>query len=413
MKEISWKKPANLLLALLLAFVPLLSGCWDRLEIEERANVLGISVDLEGAEAQQEEPEVSHLKGRFPVPTEKMVRITAQIAVPGRIPLGPGGAGSSGGGGEKKPVWVVSVVGHTLDDAMMNLQQQLADRVFLSHLRVIILSEDYAREGVENVNEYLRRNPEVRRAAWLMVIKGKASRAMVISPELERVPSLYLMATLDHAVSLGKFPNDFLGIFWSQTSSLGQQPYLPYIEIKGKSNIELAGMAYFKENKLVGTTKPLEIGLYMAVESLNPGGYMAAVPVPGEKGTVMVHAVHRKSKIEVDLKNGRPHATVKIYYESELDEKSNPKISINNSDIIRKIEDSASRGVEKSVKKLIADTQEKGADIFGFGEHVRAKQSKYWDAQVKTEEKWSEVYKTMSIDVSVTSRIRRVGMSAR
>jgi spore germination protein KC len=412
MKRKNWKKRANLLLVLLL-FAPLFGGCWDRLEIEERANVLGISVDLEGPQAQNEESEVSHLKGEFPLPSKKMIRITAQIAVPGRIPLGPGGVGSSGGGGPQKPVWVVSVVGHTLDDAMMNLQQQLADRVFLSHLRVIVLSEEYARQGVDNVNEYLRRNPEVRRAAWLMVSKGRAANLMKVSPELERVPALYLMSTLDHAVTLGKFPNDFLGIFWSATSSLGQQPYLPYVAIKGKNNVEIAGMAYFNHTKMVGVTKPLEIGFFMAVQSLNPGGYIAAVPVPGTSGSVMIHALHRKSKIEVDLQNGKPHATVKVYYEAELEEKSHSYIQVENEQVITKIEESASHASEKAIKELIKKTQEQGSDIFGFGEYVRGKQAKFWNEHVKTEEKWSDMYKTMQIDVSVTWRIRRVGMSAR
>ncbi|MBL0386219.1 Ger(x)C family spore germination protein [Tumebacillus sp. ITR2] len=413
MKSSLWSRQGKKLLILLL-LVPFFSGCWDRLEIEERANVLGISIDVEGKQAEHEEGEISHLKGRFPTPTNKMVRITAQIAVPGRIPLGPGGGATGGGGsGDQKPVWVVSVVGHTLDDAMMNLQQQLADRVFLSHLRVIILSEEYARQGVDNVNEYLRRNPEVRRAAWMFVSKGRAADTMQISPELERVPALYLMATLDHAVALGKFPNDFLGIFWSATSTLGQQPYLPYITIKEKNNIQIAGMAYFKGFRMVGIAKPLEIGFFMAVQGLNPGGYMASVPVPGSNESVMVRAEHRKSKIKVDLQNGRPHVTVNVYYEAGLDEKSSSNLQVDNSEILQKIEESASQGAKKAIVSLIKQTQEDEADIFGFGEQVRGKESKYWDENIQTQEKWCRMYKDIPVDVTVSSKIRRVGMTAR
>jgi spore germination protein KC len=411
MKRISLQQ-ANLLFLLLL-LVPLLCGCWDRLEIEERANVLAMSIDVEGKAAEKQEPEVSHLKGSFPAPTKTMLRITAQIAIPGRIPLGPGGTGSSSGGGEQKPVWVVSVVGHTLDDAMMNLQQQLADRIFLSHLRVIILSEEYAKRGVENVNEYLRRNPEVRRAAWMLVSKGRASKIMEATPELQRVPALNLMATLDHAVALGKFSNGFLGIFWSQTSNLGQQPFLPYIALRSKDNVEIAGMAYFQDNKVVGVTKPLEIGEYMALEGLNPGGYLAAVKVPGTHNSVMLHTTHRKSKIDVDLKNGHPHATVRVSYDAELEEKPTPQFGIDDFYVLRKIEESASRDDTKAMIKFIKDTQKMGSDIFGFGEYVRAKQVKYWDTQVQTKQNWSEIYKNMTVDVTVSPRIRRVGMSAR
>ena len=420
MKRSNWRKRAKWLL-MLIAIVPSLSGCWDRMEIEDRANVLGISIDLESPQAQQEEAEISHLTGRFPPPTKSMVRLTAQIAVPGRIPLGPGegggggggGSGGSGGSGGQKPIWVVNVVGHTLDDAMVNLQQQLADRLFLNHLRVIIISEEFARKGVENVNEYLRRNPEVRRAAWMFVSKGKAVATMDISPPLGRVPSLYLMSTLDHAVSLGKFPNDFLGIFWSASSSLGQEPYLPYISVKGKDNIQISGMAYFKGNKMVGVTKPLEIGFYMAVKGMNPAGYIAAVPVQGQKATVMVRASHRQSKVDVTLKNGRPHANIKINIEGELDEKSNMQVNLGNPEAIRQIEHTAEELSKKTVESLIKDTQQHKADIFGFGEYLRAKHAKYWDTEVKTKEKWAEIYKDMSFEVSFSIRIRRVGMTAR
>ncbi|MGZ4164331.1 MAG: Ger(x)C family spore germination protein [Tumebacillaceae bacterium] len=407
-----WRKQISRLL-LLLSLVPLLSGCWDRLEIEDRANVLGISVDLEDPHSESEEPEVSHLKGEFPVPSKKLVRLTAQIAVPGRIPLGPSAGGGSSSGGANRPVWVVSVVGHTLDDAMMNLQQQLADRVFLSHLRVIVISEAYARAGVENINEYMRRNPEVRSAIWMLVAKGKASKVMEATPELERVPSLYLMATMDHAVALGKFPNDFLGNFWIQTSSLGQEPYLPYIELRANNTVEIAGIAYFRNNKMVGAMKALEIGDYMVVEGMNPGGYLAAVQVSGTPDIVMLHTKNRNSKIKIDLKNGRPHATVTINYEAELSEKSSRRIHIDNSDILHKIEITAAQNDTKAIQQLMKDTQKQGSDIFGFGEYVRAKQAGYWDAQVRTKEKWSELYKTMPIDVTVTCRVRRVGMSAR
>src|SRR5690606_25222107 len=98
--------------------------------------------------------------------------------------------------------WVIDSVGHTLDDALMNLQQQISSRLFFGHLRVIVISEDVAKKGLQNVNDYLRRDSEVRRMAWMMISKGNAMEVMEAAPELERVPSLYLMSTLDYAVEL-------------------------------------------------------------------------------------------------------------------------------------------------------------------------------------------------------------------
>ena len=212
----------------------LLTGCWDSLEIEDRALVLGLAIDEAPPETMEKETNVTHEKGELP---NKMIRITAQIAVPGRVPLGPSSATS--GEGTQNSVWVVQVVGHSLDDALNNLQQQIADPRYLIHLRVIVISEAIAKQGLDDLNDYLRRNPEVRRRTWLLVSDVEAAKIMDVAPPLERVPTLYLLSMVEKAVKTGKFPLDYLGVFWTAESNWGQDGYLPYISIRGKDNIYL------------------------------------------------------------------------------------------------------------------------------------------------------------------------------
>lgn len=76
-----------------------------------------------------------------------MIRVAAQIGLPGRIPLGPGEGGGQTDGGGQNTVWVIEVVGHSIDDALMNLQQQISGRLFFGHLRVIVVSEAVAKKG--------------------------------------------------------------------------------------------------------------------------------------------------------------------------------------------------------------------------------------------------------------------------
>lgn len=388
--------------------IPLLTGCWDSKEIEKRANVLAIGIDKATYEDRKMEDEISHLKTKFPIPDEEMIRVTAQIAVPGRIPLGP-----QQPGGTIKPVLVVKVVGHTFEDAMLNLQQEVADEVFLGHLRIIVLNEEVAREGTSRFNDFLRRNPEIRRTASLVISKEAASKYMNVTPELERIPSLYLADMVDNLTSIGKFPPNFIGLFWTIYSSKGQQPYLPYLELKGKSTIQLHGLAYFHGDKMVGKTSPLEIGVFMAIRGISKGGYGAFVEVPGRDESVLVRAVSRKTRTKVSLKNGKPHVSIKIHYESEIDEKESAKIQLSNSDLLKKIEKESSKNTKKSIEKLIAKTQKSKADIFGFGEHFRAKLPQYWNKNVKTKDKWNEIYQSITYDIKVDSHIHRVGMKSK
>jgi spore germination protein KC len=392
--------------------IPLLTGCWDRLEIEERAVVLGISVDLAGPSAEKQEDEISQLSNELPMPKNDLIRVAVQIALPGKIPLGPGESGG-GKGGARQTVWVIDVVGHSIDDALMNLQQQISGRLFFGHLRVIVVSEEMAKKGLQNLNDYFRRNPEVRRMAWLMISDGNAEKLMKAAPELERVPALYLMATLDNAVRSGKLPTNYVGMFWSNSVKKGQEAYLPYVELKSKQNIELKGMAYFKNEEMLGATKPLEIAEYMQIKGLNPAGYRGFVKLEGTNNTVTIYSTSRKSKLDVQIRNNRLYFTVSIFTEINLEEKINEKFDVNNSQIIKEIELANKASTIKIAEGLIEEMKLKKSDIFGFGEYVRAKKPRYWNREIKTKERWQEMFQNINVEIKVNSKIRRVGMKAK
>jgi spore germination protein KC len=400
-----------------IAFLALvcLSGCWDRVEIEERAVVLGIAVDAEDPSEAKNEPAVSHSSKEFRAPQTGMIRLMVQLAVPGRIPLGPGGSEGGGGGGaaQQQTVWALDVVGHTMDDAVSNLQQQVSSPLFFGHLRVIVISEKLAKRGLQNINDYLRRNSEVRRTSWMVVSKGSAVELMKAAPELERVPTLYLTATLDQAVRMGKLPLDFVGLFWTNSSKRGQEGYLPYVELMENDNVLISGLAFFKGHKMVDSTTPGEIGAYMAIKGINPAGYQVFANIPGSEQEMVVYSVtHRKSKIKVSIKNGRPHFKLQIHVEGNLREKTDVNFPLNES-MLRDIE----RDIEKNAKQAIGDfikkTQEKGADIFGFGEYVRAKKPGYWNREIGNKTRWQDMYKEATFEVAVDYKIRRIGMKAR
>lgn len=400
------------LLVVFALIVPCLTGCWDRLEIEDRAVVLGVSIDTASPEAEAEESEVSHLRGSLPAPAKGLIRVAVQIALPGRIPLGPGESGGGKGAKSEQTVWVINVVGHSLDDAFMNLQQQISSRLFFGHLRVIVVSEAVATQGLDNINDYFRRNSEVRRLAWLMVSRGNAEALMKAAPPLERVPTLYLMSTLDEGIRMGKFPKDYIGIFWSHSSKKGQEGFLPYIEIKQKQNIEVSGVAFFRGTKMVGVSKPLQIAGYLALRATNPGGYRVFIELDGKDRTVMTNTTHRKAEYNVQFRNGRPYFKIRIALDINLEEKMGEEIGINDPKVIRQIERTQEEASVKYYQDYVAMTQSYGSDIVGFGEYVRAKKPGYWNRYVKTKERWQELYKEAKFEFDVTVKLRRIGMKA-
>jgi spore germination protein KC len=220
------------------------------------------------------------------------------------------------------------------------------------------------------------------------------------------------MSTLDEGMRMGKFPKDYIGIFWSNLSKKGQEGFLPYVEMKKEQNVEIKGLAYFVGDRMVGVTKPLEIAGYLAIKGINPAGYRVFVKLDGESETVMTNATHRKSIIKLQIKDDVPVFTITISVELNLEAKMSDEVKINNPATLKEIEQKQEEFSVKFYSDIIKKTQAKGSDIFGFGEYVRAKKPQYWNKHIKNIEGWRKMYKNCQFEVKVLMKIRRIGMKA-
>ncbi|WP_156288199.1 Ger(x)C family spore germination protein [Oceanobacillus salinisoli] len=388
--------------------IPLfLGGCWDRHEIEDLSTVLGLAIDI----AEEEEDSSPNHPDSLNTPTSEigMIKVTAQLAIPGKVPLNPTGGNE---GTPTESVWVVEAVGHTMGDAMENLQQKLAHQIFLGHLKVIIISEDVAQKGIHDIMEYLRRVPDVRRTAWIAVNGDDAAQTMEAAPEMERVPSMYLSTVFKEAVGLGKFPEHNLGIFWIAESDKGRDGLMPYITVEKGQHIKIEGIAYFNGSKMAGRTAPYQIALYNGLTEHNPGGSNALINWKENKG-ILVKSINRETKYRFQMENGKPSVQIDVQIEAEIREKTAKNVNLDDSKIIKEIEEKINQYLKDEYIKLIEQTQEAKSDIFGFGEYVRGEFPDYWDKHVHTSENWKEVYKDLDVDVGVDTKILRTGLKNR
>jgi len=397
------RKTAKLLAALLLLAGT--TGCWDAIEIEQRAVILGLSIDVAKPRVDEIQP-IAHPFGVDPSPDQYGYHVTAQIALPGRIPLGPGEGGA--GGEKEKTLWVVGESGHSIDDAIANLQLEIAYRLFFGHVRVIVISEQVARSGLDHLNDYFMRNPEMRRTKWLAVTKGRAEDILKIQPPIGRVPTSFLVNTFEQSVQMGYLPNVFAGIFWSHAAKRGQEGFLPYIEKSQEENIRIIGLAVFKNYKMVDTLDGVGVAHYMALKGINPGGYYMVFPY--KNSTITLFSTYRKSKIDVTIRGGRPEFNVHTFIEFNLEEKSNETFDVTSQAVLDDILAKATPAAEKHFAQNIAKTQKAGADVFGFGEIVRARKPAFWNKYVRTKENWQEMYKDVKVNLHLQGSIRRIGM---
>ena len=383
-----------------------LSGCWDRYDLEERANILGLAIDVVDGDAENlTVPEVTYREGETHAGEQRsLYKVTAQLAVPGKIKLGPEGRGGSS---SDETAWVLQTTGFSMKDAMANLQQQLAEKLYLGHLQITIVNEDVAKKGIDDICDFLKREYEVRRTSWMVVSMGKAEDVLRAAPPVETVPSLYLSDTLENAVRFGKLPREYLGKFWVDRADIGIDGVLPYIELIEQERISIDGLAYFNDDKMIGSMTPYEIGIFLGIKGENKGGYGLAVSTE-DGGIYILESYKRDTKIDIKIENNVPSILINEKVEANITERTNMK-SITN-EKVEEIEKVASNVASKKNNKAVKNWQENESDLLGIGARVRAKFPKYWSREVKTMDKWREIYKQLQIEVNVQYEIIRTGM---
>jgi len=161
---------------------------------------------------------------------------------------------------------------------------------------------------------------------------------------------------------------------------------------------------------MVAKTEPLDIGVYMAVKGMNPAGYPVYVDASDDSNKkVIFQSTHRKSKIDVEIRNGIPHFSVRIAVEGNIVEKSDQQIPIDDR-TIQEIERHLRENDIKASEELIRKTQELETDIFGFGEIVRAKIPAFWNKEIKNKANWRKMYKECTFEIDSEYHVRRIGM---
>ena len=87
---------------------------------------------------------------------------------------------------------------------------------YYEHLQVIIISEDVARSGVEDILDFFVRDQEMRRRVKLFVTPGQAKSILDVKPRTEDFSAMYLAhipmnstknSRMVHEVDLGEIVN--------------------------------------------------------------------------------------------------------------------------------------------------------------------------------------------------------------
>lgn len=368
----------------------LLTGCWDRTEINDLGLITGLAIDQ---------------------PQEGTIELTAEIV----IPKAAGGTGGSGGGDGNQAggneTLTRSGQGPTIADAVSSLQERLPREVFWGQTKVVVIGEKLAWEGIRIPLDFLMRHPQPRLRARVFVAKGAAKEIFMLNPPLERSSSEVLRELSESGVLM----DVMLKKLMQMLNGEGKAAAIPLIAILPAENTKdpkrtiayINKTAIFKKDKMIGQIDDdITRGVLWFRNELKES--RMSVQLPESSGYVSTKIIRTSGRLmsKVEGENW------KVTYDAE----SEGDVVINGSNrniMTPKVNELLQKELDKEQQQLLVRTLDKlqkelNADIIGFAEEFHRKHPKEWK-QVKNE--WDRIFPAVEVELVTHTTIRRPGLT--
>ncbi|MEC2334890.1 Ger(x)C family spore germination protein [Bacillus subtilis] len=361
----------------------LLTGCWDRTEINDIAFVVSSAIDKK----------------------KDQYRVAMQIPLVGQL----GGQTGGGGGTAGSKTWYVdSASGTTIREANNKLQTSLSRTINTSHRRTVIIGEDMARDGVAPVFDILTRNPQNRLTALILVSRGEARDILNTDVQLEQFPAEMIRELAIIATSRPVF----LSRFMSDLVEIGSDPYAPVISAsktkpggKSKSNLKIDGLAIFKKDRLMDIFKDehMTAALMLLNQARQPE---FIVDLPNQMGQASIQLQKSNASFHAAEKNGKLSMTIEIRAKGIIMENQSTYETREN-DQYYIIQKALNRTIKKDVISTVHRLQKLKADPAGFQDRTIRSTATTKNLLKK---EWEEVYKDMEVHVVPIVTIEQGGV---
>jgi len=391
------------LLALSLALVLMLftGGCWDQREVETLGLVDGMALER-GAHGQ--------------------IKVTLQI-LNSRAISHSAGAGPVQG---IKAYQNFSAQGQTVDHALTMLNRIIPRRPFYSSLRLVVVSEDLARErDLRELLDFLTRSREVRRNAWFVVSRSPISRLFDENTPLSMTPSSQVEAIMHKSELSGFYAVTPLSDVIKGVAAQGSSPVAaglvvirsafqapPDMEARHVmlpepfQSIVLSGAAVFREGHLAGWLNEEESNGLLWVQGKRGG----AIEVPTGNSMTSLNLLHSRAAVKMGKTGGQPSIFVRIDAETVVGE-TDSTITLTKDTDYTELEQGAGRIVQKEVgaalSKALAGYR---SDIFGFSQVVHRSDPKLWKTIKDT---WSDQLPQLPVSVEAHVKVTTSGLTSK
>ncbi len=361
----------------------ILTGCWNYQELNDYAIVTGMAIDLN-----KDEYEVSLLIAN---------------------------GDKSEDGNSKAKVTVSSGKGESIYEAIKSVSLATPKELYISHLSVIVISEDIARKGVTPVLDFLLREPQSHQNFYLIIAKdSKAKDCLSILTPLADYPSQNITYNIKMTEQLqGRITDASFNSFVSKILEKGNNPVTNSLIIIGSTDkgtneeeqqnsiigayTKLDTLGLFKGDKLIDwATMEESIGINMILGDVNT--FYVTIPCGNDNVVISSNNYEIKKDIEKDS------ITLNIQAEGMFNEVG-CTIDLEDNNTIKKYQEKVEDKIKIYINKAIDKAKSIKSDVFGFGYLTYRKYPKYYNSI----DDWDQHFTNLTIKTNVKFNLKNKG----
>jgi spore germination protein len=384
----------------LILCISLLTGCWDLNEIEELGFVLAVAIDpLDDSEIKE-----TYLKetGR-PLPKE-MFQMTYHVVIPGQIEAG----GEEAGGQAEGPFFNIRSVGMTNFMINRSFSTRRSRTMNLEHLKVLIINEELAREGIiKHLIDFFVRDHVMRRDKLVLIADGKGYEILEEKLPLEMMPALSIDMISENASRSHSIPTPIeIGELINKV--IEHNSYIIPRIIKTENEFKVEGAALFRgtDNKMIGWLGSYDIQGYDWVTGNIENEVVEAFYGPNQIPFVYENDI-TETEVDYQHDNGKDIFHITINAEGFFVENWINGIELSSVDTLLKLEEEVAAEIERQATKIIEKMQKEFyTDIFGLHENVRINNFPYWETVKDNWDGAEGVFRDAEIKIEAKIKIR-------
>ncbi|WNS41689.1 Ger(x)C family spore germination protein [Paenibacillus sp. MMS20-IR301] len=361
-----------LLVPVVLLLLFCLPGCWNYSEVDDMSIVAGVAIDRNQADGK--------------------LLLTAEIV-------------DTNGGTDRAEagVKVISLSGDTMFEIVRNMISLTGKKLFWSHAKCIIISEELAREGLVKVVDWYSRDTETRSDVFIFVSGGKTARE-ILKPNSKNneIVSFELAQIMRDEKFTSSAPVVEIWDFIDKLETSGNSAIAPMVHIHerdGGQYKKVEGTAIFVKDRMVGRLDGEESKSMLVIKNALQGGVIAVEDKHG-KPAYSLEVISNQTKVKPSMAGDELQIQIKSLTKTGLDEVMNADGFLAG-ESIDDIEARAGRDLQEKLLAVIHKIQrEYDADICGFGEKIHENNPGIWK---KVKGNWPQRFAEM--DVTVSSKV--------